>query len=296
MRYGIMAMQLDALIPTELAPEEFPAYITDFSHATLVRGLCDQGFRLIELGGDLVGFMPQTFAPSQIEALADLKMERGLDYTVHLPLWSVEPSSPLEPIREGSARTAIDVIQATLPLEPEVYVLHATGALAAEFMRMALPATGKRMLLRRFEQAAIRSLSEILNETGIPTRQLSIETIEFPLDLTLEMAELLDLSLCFDVGHVVSGFSGPLDVWSALDACAPRIAEIHLHDAGESPSQDEIIYGQDHTPLGTGDLDVGRFLDELVAMDFDGPIIFELRVDEAKASLDYIREVRPETL
>ncbi len=51
----------------------------------------------------------------------------------------------------------------------------------------------------------------------------------------------------------------------------------------------KIGYGQDHQPLGTGDLDVARLLDRLESASFDGPIIFELRTDEAIASLDFIR-------
>ncbi len=47
----------------------------------------------------------------------------------------MEPSTPLSPVREGSVRAVVECIRATLPLAPEVYVLHATGALAAEFYR-----------------------------------------------------------------------------------------------------------------------------------------------------------------
>ena len=75
-----------------------------------------------------------------------------------------------------------------------------------------------------------RASESILAETGIPSRQLAIETIEFPFDLTLELAETLDLSLCLDTGHVLVGFSGPVGLVEALERCLPRLAEIHLHD------------------------------------------------------------------
>lgn len=292
MRFGVMAMQLGALIPAGLAPQAMMQHVAGFSHATLVRGLRDAGFDLIELGGDLGMFLPQTFAPEQIEALATLKAEEGLAYTVHLPLWSVEPSTPLMPVRAGSVRAVIDIIEATRPLRPEVYVHHATGALAAEFYRMGLPPMGKAMLLRQFQQGAMASLRTILEETGIPSRSLAIETVEFPLDLTLEMAEALDLSICLDVGHVLSGFSGSADLDAAVAACAPRLAEVHLHDAILAEDPEHPVYGHDHQPLGTGDLDVAAFLDGLEAIGFDGPIIFELKVEEAVASMEVVRGVR----
>jgi sugar phosphate isomerase/epimerase len=294
MDFGVMAMQLGALMPSGVAPKEMVGYVTGFSQAALVRTLHEQGFSLIELGGDLAMFMPQTFAPPQIAALQGLKEELGLTYTVHLPLWSVEPSTPLQPVREGSVRALVDCITASQPLDPQVYVLHATGSLASEFTAMALPPVGKGLILRQFQQGAMQSLGAILRTTGLPSRQLAIETVEFPLDLTLEMAEAFDLSVCLDVGHVLSGFSGPYDLLEAVALIGDRLAEIHLHDAHRPASPGAIVYGRDHQVLGAGDLDVGAFLDTVVAAGFDGPVIFELKVEEARASLDLVRRLRPE--
>jgi sugar phosphate isomerase/epimerase len=52
-------------------------------------------------------------------------------------------------------------------------------------------------------------------------------------------------------------------------------------------------YGEDHKPLGRGDLDLGRFLDRLAEANYRGPLVFELRTEEALASLETIRAVRP---
>ncbi len=297
MRFGIMAMQLHKLIPSNLSPAQALDYVSSFEHAALVRDLYGHGFNPIELGGDLGMFMPQTFLPPAIEALAALKEELGVTYTVHLPLWSVEPSTPLPPVRHGSARALIDTVQATLPLDPEVYVLHATGALAAEFYRMQLPPVGRAVILRQFQNGALESIRTLLAETGIPSRRLAIETIEFPFELTLGMAEQFDLSLCLDTGHVLAGFSGTidgsiLDFFDVLEACLPRLTEIHLHDA-LIPKNGAIVYGTDHSPLGTGDLDTAHLLKRLDAAGFDGPVIFELTVEEARQSLEVIRQIEP---
>ena len=289
MRFGIMAMQLDALIPSGLAPEQALAHVAAFDQANLVRSLANQGFRLIELGGDLGTLLPQTFNPDAIARLIEVKAQLGLSYTIHLPLWSVEPSTLLAPVREGSVRAIVDCIRATQALMPEMYVLHATGALATEFYRMQIPELARELLMRQFQNAARNSLVSILSETGLAGRELAIETIEFPFDLTLELAEELDLSVCFDTGHVLVGFSGPIDLFTALERCLPRLGEVHLHDGPWQGPDSKIGYGQDHQPLGAGDLDVARLLDRLESASFDGPIIFELRTDEALASLDFIR-------
>jgi len=269
------------------------AAMAGFDHAALARKLLSYGFDPIELTGDMVLFFPQSFDPATIERLLELKQETGVGYTVHLPLWSVEPSTLLGPVREGSVRAVVESIQATWPLAPEVYVLHATGALAAEFYRMSLPEPARAFILRLFQARARQSIGAMLAETGLPSRRLAIETIEFPLELTLELAEDLDLSLCLDTGHVLAGFSGPVELFEALERCLPRLAEVHLHDAPWQGPEQTIGYGKDHQPLGTADLDLGRLLDRLHEAGFGGPLILELTVEQALASLDVVRATRP---
>ncbi len=293
MRFGVMAMQLGALLPPGLDPAKLPAHVAGFDHAALVRQLHGHGFNPVELGGDLVLFMPHTYAPAAIERLAALQAETGVTYTVHLPLWSVEPSTLLDPVRQGSVEALAHIVRATRPLAPEAYVVHATGALAAEFYHMRLPEAARAIILRQFQARALASLRVLLAETGLPSRKLAVETIEFPFDLTLELAEALDLSLCLDTGHILSGFAGPVDLFEALERMLPRLIEVHLHDSPRWTPGSAITYGQDHQALGRGDLDLGRLLDRLAAADFGGPLIFELTVPEALASLAVIRQARP---
>lgn len=294
MRFGIMAMQIDALLPPEahaLPPDQVFARLLGLDHTGLVRGLAEAGFDPIELNGDLAMLLPHTFLPVALEGLAALKTELGLGYTLHLPLWSVEPSTLNLAVRNGSVQSLVETIQHTLPLEPELYVLHATGALAAEFYRMRLPEVARAVLMRQFQNGARQSILAILQQTGIPSRKLAVETIEFPFDLTLELAEELDLSICFDTGHVLSGFSGPVAFFEALERCLPRLGEVHLHDSPDLVRLGKVEYGRDHQPLGTGDLDLTRLLERLDAAGFEGPLVFELRLAEALASVDVIREI-----
>jgi len=293
-RFGIMTMQLEALIPSDMSIEQMAVNLGDFDYSRLIRSLAEAGFKTIELGGDLALFLPSAFQPQTIESLVRLKDELDLTYTVHLPLWSLEPSTPLEHVRQGSAQALAEHIQVTLPLEPEVFVLHATGALAAEFYRMDLPKLAKGFILQQFQVKAKESLIWILKETGIPSRQLAIETIEFPFDLTIELAEVLDLSICLDTGHILVGFSGPVTLDQALEGSKMRLAEVHLHDGPWQGPERKIGYGQDHRPLGKGDLDLARFFHQLEAAEFKGPIVFELQVHEALASLEVIRALRPD--
>jgi sugar phosphate isomerase/epimerase len=296
MRFGIMDMQIGALIPPGITPQNAMQHLAGFDHAGHVRRIAAQGFDTIELGGDLVLFFPNSYSPQSVEKLAELKQTLGLRYTLHLPLWSAEPSTPLTPVRKGSVQAVVDVINATKSLDVETYVFHATGALAAEFYRMGLPDSAHGLLMRMFQANALESIKTVLGETGLPGRRLAIETIEFPFELTLEMAHAADVSMTLDVGHVLAGFSGPIGLFDALDQMLPRLAEIHLHDAPWQGPELKLGYGLDHQPLGRGDLDVGRLLDTLDAYHWGGPLIFELTVEEALASLNTIRALRPRAL
>lgn len=294
MKFGIMSMQLEALVPSGKPVEQILTDLAGFSLAGLAQKLFSAGYNPIELGGDLSLFLPQTFNQESIQALVKAR-EEGILFTVHLPLWSVEPSTPLSPVRQGAVKALVEIISACMALEPEVFVLHATGATAAEFSNMKISEMARGLILSQFKNAAKLSIQSILEQTGLPSRRLAIETIEFPLDLTLDLAEELDLSICLDTGHVLAGFPGWYDLFEVLERVLPRLAEVHLHDSRRMP-QGSRGYGEDHKPLGQGDLDLGRFLDRLDQVGYQGPLVFELTLDEAARSIEHIRNLRPQYL
>jgi sugar phosphate isomerase/epimerase len=265
----------------------------DVDVAAQVNQIADLGFTLIELNPELSIFFPNCYNLAALDRLERLKEERHLSYTVHLPLWSLEPSTPVQMVRRGSVDTLVDAVLRLAPLGPEVYVLHATGALAAEFSRMKPLQSMRPLVLQLFLAQAQRSIAELLERTGLPPRKLAVETIEFPFDLTLDLAQTFDLSMCLDVGHVVAGYTTGVTLFEALEQMLPRLAEVHLHDAYRHQLPDGTVQVSDHMPLGAGEVPVGDFLDRLAAAGFVGPVIFELTIEEANTSLETIRGLRP---
>lgn len=304
MRFGIEQMQVGLLIQhaRTLMPAsgqvDVQALRAALPHlevdvAAQVNYLADLGFTLIELNPELSIFFPNCYNLAAIDRLGRLKEERHLSYTVHLPLWSLEPSTPVQMVRQGSVDTLVDAVLRLAPLEPEVYVLHATGALAAEFSRMKPLQAMRSLVLQLFVAQARRSVEELLERTGLPSRRLAVETIEFPFDLTLDLAQAFDLSMCLDVGHVVAGYTTGVSLLEALEHMLPRLAEVHLHDAYRRELPNGMVQVNDHMPLGAGEVPVGDLLDRLAAAEFSGPVIFELTIEEARASLEAIRALRP---
>jgi sugar phosphate isomerase/epimerase len=297
LRFGIEQMQPSLLIKQVrhiMATSEHPvAGSLDVDVAAQVAQLADLGFRLIELNPDLAIFFPRSYDLATIRRLGALKEQRQLSYTVHLPLWSIEPSTPVQAVRQGSVDTLVDAVLRLAPLEPEVYVMHATGPLAAEFTRMKAVEPMRPLVLGLFAAQAQRSIEELLERTGVAARLLAIETVEFPFDLTLQLAEDLDLSMCLDTGHILAGYTSGISLLDALQRTLPRLAEIHLHDGYRHELPGGAVSVDDHLPLGAGDLPLGDFLDGVVESGFSGPTILELSLEGARASLETVGTLRP---
>ncbi len=295
-RFGIEVLQepllLEMAAPLLAGPAGLPEKLPPLDVAGLVERIAGYGFRLIELNTDLNIFFPHSFGVPALKRLMELKESHGLRYTVHLPLWSLEPSSPFEEVRKASVDVMVDAVLRFAPLDPEVYVFHATGPLATEFfISSSIPDLARPLLMLMFQRNAARSIEEILRRTNLPPRALAIETIQFPLDLTLGLAEEFDLSVCFDTGHVFSRQPGPVDFHEALKKCLPRLKEVHLHDAWFRPEPEGSPRWADHLPLGEGEVPLGAFFASLKEAKFEGPIIFELTIPEALKSMDKLKEV-----
>lgn len=66
MRFGIKALQREALIPPHLSIEHISVHLGSFDYPQLVRSLAETGFKTIELGGDLTLFLPSALQPQTI--------------------------------------------------------------------------------------------------------------------------------------------------------------------------------------------------------------------------------------
>ncbi len=258
--------------------------LSKFNYIFFAKRAIDYGFRLIEITGDIYHFIPGSFSEETMDKLRVLKEDRKIEYTVHLPIWSVELSSPNKKIRDASVEAVIDTINKFEELKPLNYVIHTFGALASEFSRLKVSKETKRYILMFFQGFAAESLERILEETGIKSKRLAIETVEFPWDLTYELVEAFDTSICYDTGHLFSGQPGLYDPLEFLEDNYEKILEIHLHDAIPKENPDDFMY-RDHLPLGEGKLPYCELIKRLLERGFKGGIVFELGKNEVLKSM-----------
>ena len=292
MRFGITALSLPNVM--DMIITKGITELSRFNFAEIVRTTYEQGFSLMELTMDIAYVLPGSISDQTISELIAVKDDLDITYTVHLPLWAIEPAIPNDFIRRASINNLVDAINLVKPLNPEVYVLHMTGGLAGEFYRQPMPAKYKSVIVSTITSFAEESLKEILRETRIPPRKLALENIEFSFEATWGLAERFDTSICMDTGHLLSEQSEPITILEFINRYYDRIAEIHLHDGGKNPPKDRRVRYLDHQPLGTGELPIIETLNELHKRGYKGPIIFELVLDEAKESLALIKKLLPE--
>jgi sugar phosphate isomerase/epimerase len=275
--------------------------IPDFSRfdvIDIIRNAISDGYSVIELAMDAKHIIPDSLSPETISCLVDLKDELGHSYTAHLPFYSVELASFNEHVRNGSIESTIDAIELVKTLDPEAYVLHITGDLAGQFSNLSYGNGLTKMIAYLLMGYASTSIEEVIAKTELNPRKIAVENVMFPFDITRDLIDELDLGICFDTAHLLSRMSGTESVMDFYRTHRNRITEIHLQDATYKEYEGAVAR-EDHIPLGCGimtDTVLQDLLQELVKDKFDGPIIFELTKDEARNSMDHIKEIFPKIL
>lgn len=222
-----------------------------------------------------------------MKSLVNIKKDTGITYSVHLPLWSLELASPNSRIRAASCQCIIESIELAKILDPEAYVLHLTGPLAAEFSRLKFSSILKNNIINYINGFASDAIKQILRIITIPTEKIAVENIEFPFKFTRKLIDQYNLSICFDTGHHLVGYSGKPgkdSVWEFLDKNMDKIIEFHLNDG-------HIVDGKpiDHIAIGDGDFPIDA-IDKIRENGFNGPLVFELTLERAEKSLKFIKE------
>lgn len=294
MRFGIVPLEFEPA--AELIIGNGTPDFSRFDVVELVRSALQiDHIEVIELTLDVPHLIPGSLTPDTIHQLMELRDKTGCTYTAHLPLWSLELASPNEYVRKGSVESAVAAVELVEPLEPEYYVLHSTGALAAEFSRLNFSDGIIQIFASFMAGFSAQSIEEILEQTSLDSKRLAVENIEFPFKITRQVIDEYDCSICFDTGHLLTKFSGDEPVIDFYREHRDRIVEIHLND-GSYRECDGVAVHEDHLALGDGEMPVQEFVSEIYNDGFDGPLIFELTTEQARRSLELIDQLVPEAL
>ena len=251
------------------------------------RGIED-GFRHFELSYDIDLFIPGLFDREKLKEMINLKEKYNLSFSVHLPFRSVELDYPHPYICDAFAKLLSEVILSVIPLQPEAFILHATGKLPEKISE--IPASSA--ILKYLLEFTSRGIEKILDTSRIPPDKLAVETLTVHFDEMNEIINKLGLSVCMDTGHLLSGVSGDFTLKDFLDKYYDKIIEIHLHDGYNRFEMDGSHKSKAHLALGKGDMDLLDFVSDLKNRGYNGALVFEMgKYGDITASYNKIREL-----
>lgn len=206
-----------------------------------------------------------TFFPGVvIDELERLATDLKVDYDVHLPL-DISISDQDAQNQRHALNALTQIIERVSPLAPSTYCLH-----------IPYNETDFESHSTKKWHARVRSNLEKLLDTGVDAFRISIENLDYPIDLIADIVMELNLSICLDVGHLLHRGD---DVADAFNRYFSKISVMHLHG---------VANNQDHVSLDR--LSEERFHPIMkILKRFAGVVSLEVfSFDDLNASLQYL--------
>jgi len=162
-------------------------------------------------------------SPALVRELSDLAAGQGVGYHVHLPS-DIYPGHPDPDERRRAVEAIRTIVERCRVLSPSTFTLHLERN----------PAGTENLPVERWQQYLLESLARML-PANTHTREISVETLDYPLEWVAPVIEAMDLSVCMDMGHLlVQG----VDLRDFYENWKDRITVVHLH--GVDGSKDHL--------------------------------------------------------
>ena len=154
------------------------------------------------------------FPKTVVKELSKLAADLNLSYNIHLPT-DISISDP-DPVKQQQAiETLVNVIGRMAPLCPTSHTLHVPY----------IEGTYEANKVKHWQDTVRRNLLKI-RDAGIASELISIESLDYPLEMIADIVADLDLRLCLDIGHLLmQRHDGP----EIIERYADLTSIIHLH-------------------------------------------------------------------
>ncbi len=175
--------------------------------------------------------VPDEVLPSkdEIKELSYLGQHFDITYNIHLPT-----DISVTDVLPGNRIKAVDTIKKVMelfePLKPATHTLH------LDFTSRDAQ-TGSEGI-KKWQDRVKQSL-ELLVSSGVNSKDVSIETLDYPFAYLDDIIEEFGLSVCIDAGHLIKY---EFDIESIFNRYKTRIPLIHLHgvDFSTYPPKDHV--------------------------------------------------------
>lgn len=180
------------------------------------------------------GHLPDSTEVYRLQMLAD---DQDISYNVHLPM-DIRLGAVDTDQRHRSVSAVAQTIERVAPLAATTYTLHLT---VDDMVQTSAD-------LKAWHSYCMESLEDLMQRTAIPSRCLSVETLDFNPQWLVDIVEPMDLSICIDIGHLLRfGY----DLASVIDLFQQRTTAYHLHG---------VDGGKDHLSLARLETDAANTL------------------------------------
>ncbi|MGD9080537.1 MAG: cobamide remodeling phosphodiesterase CbiR [Desulfobacterales bacterium] len=153
-----------------------------------------------------------------IGELASLAKDFNLAYNVHLPTdISISSRDPQQQII--AVETISKVAERVAPLNPTTLTLHVPYE----------ETSGDKDVVKSWQERVIQNMAKIL-ANGTPGHLISIENLDYPFEFLVPIISELDLTICFDCGHLI--LHGD-DIEKFFNAYSAKTAIIHLYGVAQ---------------------------------------------------------------
>lgn len=164
---------------------------------------------------------------NEIITLKELMHRLEITFNIHLPL-----DLNLGATDADSSQYAINqlakIVKLVHPLSPTTYTLH---------LPCDLPMDSSASQVHRWQMRTQQNLSNLLDMIPVTSKDISVETLNYPPQWFAPIVADMDFSICVDVGHLLRyGF----DLKQTLSDFSHSITIIHLHGVNQ---------GRDHLSL-----------------------------------------------
>ncbi|MFW9854377.1 MAG: TIM barrel protein [Candidatus Thorarchaeota archaeon] len=295
LNFGIKPLEFDLLrlLTNPEKRESLESLVTLFERAL------EFGFRHFEIAWDYYYALPKLVTEARIAELVEFKEDNNVTFTLHAPIWGgIELASHVEKVRRASVDILIDSLEASKELKPERMVIHLSGEFANNLS--SLNPLKENPVFELIIPSMEKSLTEIISKSGKSPEFFSIENIEFPLDIFLNIVRDKKAKLCLDTGHFLAGTkqasAEDLNLMNFLRSYLEEIDVIHAHDGGIFWHKSGNFLPDDHRALGNGIIPWKDMVSHLIDQKFSKPIIFQLTLPDAKQSLELISKEFPDAV
>jgi sugar phosphate isomerase/epimerase len=220
-----------------------------------------EGFEFVELLLD--GPYAREQVEDQVAAMRETLADNGVGVVVHLP-FAIDPGTPFGPVRDGIVEEFVLGMDLAADIGAERVVFHPSSD--AWDLGWSEPER------REFVHDALDELVPAARERGLVPCLENIVSTYYDVTTFPELLERYpDAGMTFDTSHALLAGLSETEMAAFCTEHADRIEHLHLVDTRE---------GDEHLPVGMGDIEFAPVLNGLADADWSGTATLEVGTED----------------